>query len=229
MRMQDVYFVLTVVTHQYEPQFLKFQYESGAEYLLTMPAEGTAKSDFLSLLGLEATEKSVIVSMGTWETKKKLMRNLVHQMGLDMPNAGIAVSVPMAAIGGERALKLMLSGQTVEIEESEEKSMHDTPYSLVIVIANNGCTDLVMDAARAAGASGGTVMHAKGSGAAAAQKFFGMSIAEEKEIVLIAAGKKQSIDIMKAVMRDCGPTTKAHAVCFSLPVDQIAGFNLDCE
>jgi len=225
--MQDIYFVLTVITHQYEPQFLKFHYESGAEYLLAMPAEGTAKFEFLNLLGLEATEKSVIVSVGTKETKRRLMRNLVHQMGLDMPNAGIAVSIPMDAIGGERALMRLLSGQT--IEESEEKSMHETPYSLIVVIANNGCTDLVMDAARAAGASGGTVLHAKGSGAAAAQKFFGMSIAEEKEMILIAAAKKQSIDIMKAVMHDCGSNSKAHAVCFSLPIDQIAGFNLDCE
>lgn len=225
--MQDIYFVLTVINHAYEPQFMKFHYESGAEYLLAMPAEGTAKFEFLNLLGLEATEKAVIISACTKDTKKRLMRNLVHQMGLDMPNAGISVSVPMDAIGGERALKLLLSGQS--IEESEEKSMHETPYSLIVVIANNGCTDMIMDAARAAGAGGGTVLHAKGSGAAAGQKFFGMSIAEEKEMILIAAAKKPSINIMKAIMHDCGANTKAHALCFSLPIDQIAGFNLDCE
>lgn len=225
--MQDVYFVLTVITHQYEPHFQKFFFESGAEYLLALPGEGTAKFEFLNLLGLEATEKSVILSACTRETKKRVMRNLVHQMGLDMPNAGIAVSVPMGAIGGASAMRLLLSGQT--IDESEEKAMNDTPYSLVVVIANNGCTDLVMDAARGAGASGGTVLHAKGSGAAAAQKFFGMSIAEEKEIILIASAKKQAGEIMKAVMHECGASSKAHAVCFALPVDQIAGFNLDCD
>lgn len=225
--MQDVYFVLTVINHSYEPQFMKFFHESGAEYLLAMPAEGTAKFEFLNLLGLEATEKRVIISACTKETKKRVMRNLVHQMGLDMPNAGIAVSVPMGAIGGASAMKLLLSGQ--KIDESEEKSMNDTPYSLIVVIANNGCTDLVMDAARAAGAGGGTVLHAKGAGAAAEQKFFGMSIAEEKEVILIASAKKQAGDIMKAVMHDCGANSKAHAVCFALPIDQIAGFNLDCE
>ncbi|MBQ4086132.1 MAG: P-II family nitrogen regulator [Clostridia bacterium] len=225
--MQDVYFVLTVVNHQHEPHFQKFFYESGAEYLLATPAEGTAKFEFLNLLGLEATEKSVIISACTAPVKKRVMRNLVHQMGLDMPNAGIAVSVPMASIGGSSAMRLLLSGQT--IEESEEKNMNDAPYSLIVVIANNGCTDLVMDAARSAGAGGGTVLHAKGSGAAAAQKFFGMSIAEEKEIILIASAKKQSGDIMKAIMHECGANSKAHAVCFTLPIDQIAGFNLDIE
>jgi len=133
----------------------------------------------------------------------------------------------MDAIGGASAARLLLSGQ--KIDESEEKTMIETPYSLIVVIANNGCTDLVMDAARSAGASGGTVLHAKGSGAAAGQKFFGMSIAEEKEVLLIAAAKKQTVDIMRAIMHDCGTASKAHAVCFALPVDQIAGFNLDCE
>lgn len=225
--MQDIYFVLTVVNHRYEPQFLKFFRESGAEYLLDVHAVGTAKSEFLNMLGLEATEKSIIFAAATSETKRRIMRNLVHLMGLDMPNAGIAVSIPMEAIGGASAMKLLLSGQA--IEEREEKTVNDMPYSLITVIANNGCTDMVMDAARTAGAHGGTVLHAKGTGAATAQKFFGMSIVDEKEMILIAAAKKQAGDIMKAIMHNCGANTKAHAICFAMPVDQIAGFNLDCE
>ncbi len=230
--MHDIYFVMTVVSHQYAPNFTKFIHESGADFLLGVPGEGTAAHELLNLLGLEATQKTVLFTVATREVKKKLMRNLVHQMGLDMPNAGIAVSVPLSAIGGASALRHLIGRQLVDkvITESEEKPMmNDMPYSLICVVANCGCTDMVMEAARSASATGGTVLHAKGTGSAAAEKFFNMSIVDEKEMILIAAGKNQAVDIMKAVMTQCGHHSKAHAVCFSLPVDQIAGFNLDCD
>lgn len=54
-------------------------------------------------------------------------------------------------------------------------------YELILVIANEGHTDAVMDAARAAGAGGGTVIHAKGTGGMGTEKFFNVSIASEKK------------------------------------------------
>ena len=51
--------------------------------------------------------------------------------------------------------------------------MKDTTYELVIVIANQGYIEMVMDAARGAGAYGGTVIHAKGTGMEQAEKFMG--------------------------------------------------------
>lgn len=229
--MHDVYFVMTVVSHSYAQNYSRFIHENGADYLMGLPGEGTATQKLLDLLGLEATQKTVFFTVATRDVKKKLMRNMVHQMGLDMPNAGISVSVPLSAIGGTTALKLLIGSQIADkvLTESEEKNMNDTLYSLICVIANNGCTDMVMEAARSASATGGTVLHVKGTGQANAEKFFGMSIVDEKELILIASAKKQAGDIMKAVMSKCGANTKAHAVCFALPVDQIAGFNLDCD
>ena len=37
-------------------------------------------------------------------------------------------------------------------------------HELVVVVCNHGYTDDVMDVARSAGAGGGTVLHAKGTG-----------------------------------------------------------------
>ena len=42
--------------------------------------------------------------------------------------------------------------------------MKDTRYELLLVVANQGYTGSIMDAARTAGAGGGTVIHAKGTG-----------------------------------------------------------------
>ena len=80
-----------------------------------------------------------------------------------------------------------------------------------------------MDAAREAGAGGGTTIRAKGTGAGA-QKFFGITLAEEKEIVFIVSDQTKKKEIMKAIKQKAGIDTKAHALVFSLPVSDTAGF-----
>ena len=80
--------------------------------------------------------------------------------------------------------------------------MKNTNNELIVVIAEQGYTDLIMSAAREAGAYGGTVIHAKGTGMEFAEKFMGVSLAAEKEIVLIVAKTAQKNDIMKAIEKD---------------------------
>ena len=96
-------------------------------------------------------------------------------------------------------------------------------HELIVAIYEKGYTDLVMDAAREAGARGGTTIRAKGTGAGA-EKFFGISLAEEKEIVFIVSNGEKKKEIMKAIMQKAGVDTKAHALVFSLPVSETAGF-----
>lgn len=104
--------------------------------------------------------------------------------------------------------------------------MKDTVYELIVVIANQGYTELAMDAARGAGAYGGTVIHAKGTGMEQAERFMGVSLASEKEIIFIVAKKAQKNDIMKAVMEQAGMQSKAKSIVFSLPVTDTAGLRL---
>ena len=93
-----------------------------------------------------------------------------------------------------------------------------------MAIANEGYTDAVMNAARAAGARGGTVIHGKGTGAENAQKFYNISIADEKEIVMIVASAEIKSEIMRSILEKAGPGSDAGALVFSLPVSEAAGF-----
>ena len=81
-------------------------------------------------------------------------------------------------------------------------------------------------AAGAAGARGGTVLHGKGTGAKDAPKFYNISIAEEKELVLIVAAADQKSEIMREILHKAGPGTAAGAIVFSLPTTEVAGFGL---
>ena len=104
--------------------------------------------------------------------------------------------------------------------------MNETKYELLVVIANQGDSNMIMDAAKRAGAGGGTVIHARGTGMERAESFFGVSLASEKEIIFIVSRTNQRSDIMKAVMRDAGMESKAKSIIFSLPVTSTAGLRL---
>lgn len=96
-------------------------------------------------------------------------------------------------------------------------------YSLIITIVNRGFSDDVMDAAREAGAKGGTIMYAHGAGLKGEASFFGISIHPEKEIVLILADSSHKGGIMKAIVRRVGLDTEGAGITFSLPVSETAG------
>lgn len=107
--------------------------------------------------------------------------------------------------------------------------MKETEYELIIVILNQGYSNLVMDAAREKGAGGGTVIHAKGTGMEKAEQFLGVSIAAEKEMIFIVTRSKGKNDIMKAIMEKAGMDSKARSIVFSLPVTSTAGLRLQEE
>ena len=99
-------------------------------------------------------------------------------------------------------------------------------HHLIVAITTEGYSDLVMDAARSAGAAGGTILRARGTGREKDQKFFGMSLASEKEAILIACKGDDRDASMQAIIDSTGRSSEAHTICFSLPIDQIAGMKL---
>ena len=176
----------------------------------------------LSTLGLERTEKAVLMAAVTAQTWQAVRRDLRREMRIDVPGTGIAFTVPLSSIGGKQALMFLTEHQPLIWKE--ESTLKDTRYELLLTIANQGYTGSIMDAARAAGAGGGTVIHAKGTGMEGAARFLGMELVNEKELVLIVVRTPEKNRIMKAIMDGAGP--KAGAIVFSLPVTDTAGLRL---
>ena len=131
------------------------------------------------------------------------------------------MAVPVASIGGARTLEFFVGKESMTEMENKAKT---SDYELLVAIYEKGFTDTVMDAARAAGARGGTTIKALGTGAKAAEKFFGISLAEEKEMLFIVTDVAKKKDIMLSIMHNAGIGTNAHALVFSLPVSDVAGF-----
>ena len=104
--------------------------------------------------------------------------------------------------------------------------MSNENYEMILCVVNAGFSDDVMDAAREAGARGGTVIHAKGTGIQQAEKFMGVTLVPEKEMLFIVTKKTQKDEIMSAIMRKAGTGSKAGAIVFSLPVTDTAGMRM---
>ncbi len=192
--------------------------------------QGTAPGEILDYLYLNPAEKSVIFGVVTGSGILPLLKAFKRKLFIDVPGNGIIITVPLNTIGGKRSLEYMLDGQTINTNESSrdeaeriERMSIKTDYELVFVIANEGYSDLIMEAARSAGAGGGTVIKAKGTGAEYTEKFFGFSIASEKEIHLLVTPAQGRNAIMKAIMEKAGLETKAQAIVFSLPVSHAMG------
>lgn len=222
--MSDVYIMTTIIDRKNSKKYIDLYKKDKLEVMYITLGEGTARGDILDYLGLEASEKMVIfnfVQQHDWMLTKK---NLQRKLQIDAPGEGIAFLVPLSSIGGKRTLQFLLDRQ--ELPESEESTLKDTTYELIVAIADQENLEMVMDAARGAGAYGGTVIHAKGTDMEYAEKYLGVTIAAEKAMIFIVTKKDQKNSIMKAIMEQAGMQTPAKTIVFSLPVTDTAGLRL---
>lgn len=97
--------------------------------------------------------------------------------------------------------------------------MTTSKKELICCVINNGFSDVVMEAAKKKGAQGGTIFHGRGTGADDAEKFFGIKISPEKEIVMIVVDSSHKDEIVSAIYDEAGLDTKGQGIVFTLPVD----------
>ena len=223
--MQKMYLVLTITNREDDKEFTDFFNSKEIPIVYSTPCRGTAKKSILDLFGVEESLKTAYYTITTENKKAELLKGLTKEMAIDLPNRGIAVSIPLSSIGSKHALEAFADGCQNEETKNEVKNMVQCETELIIAICENGYTEKVMEAAREAGAAGGTVVHAKGTGAKYA-KFFGMTLADEKEMIYIVSTKENKKNIMTSIIQGAGPHTDAHAVVFSLPVSDTAGLRI---
>ena len=101
--------------------------------------------------------------------------------------------------------------------------MKANTHELIICIVNNGFSDIVMEAAKEAGARGGTVLNARGTANKEAEAFFHIAIQPEKEVVMILVPLNVKDAVLHSLYEKAGLNTMGQGIAFSLPVDQVVG------
>lgn len=221
--------LLTIVDRGKGDAVAQLLEQEGATAQFIALGTGTAHQGLLALLGLKDTDKDVVASFLRGAGAGRVMRRLNRVLEIDLPGRGIAFTVPVGSVGGRETMQLFMGADAPETEREEETPMQhihqpeQPSHDLIIAIVNRGFTDLVMDAALPAGARGGTVVHARGAGAKEGSQFFGITIAPEKEMVLILVPHDRKIPVMQAVTRGAGLTSEGQGLVFSVPVTDVMG------
>lgn len=195
---------------------------------LVSHGRGTAGSEMLDFLGLGETRKNIVVSIIVENQINTIIQQLYEKMDFKQPGKGIAFTVPLCCMSSimARLDKDQMNGNIIVRESGEEEKpmKPERIYELIVIVVAQGFSDQAMEAAKSRGASGGTIIHARGIGNSEAAKFLEIAIWPERELILILAKKEDKEGIMEEVNKSVGINTKAKGILFSLPVDDTAGF-----
>ena len=132
---------------------------AGTGMVLTKLGRGTATGEQLSSYGLDATEKAIVSTVADAEQTRQIFKLSKRRLFIDVPGNGVMMAIPLKSVAGGRTL-----GYLTDSTQTGGKPAMVFSHELIMVIMNEGYSDTVMDAARSAGAGGGTVLHAKGTG-----------------------------------------------------------------
>lgn len=188
-------------------------------------AEGTASSEIMDMLGLGSIDKCIFLSMFAKELTGPVFEKLKDDMPLYTVNSGIAFTVPLNG-----ANNLILKMLTKNAEDNEAKTERKVDYDmtehkhvLITAVIDRGFSGDVMEAAKSAGAKGGTVILSRRIENDEAVGFWGLSVQEEKEIVMIIAKGEDKLPIMQSISDKCGMHSEAKGLVMSMPIDSLVG------
>ncbi|MGN0656807.1 MAG: P-II family nitrogen regulator [Ruminiclostridium sp.] len=218
--------VFTIVDYSNGPVIEKIYSEEKVPVAFSTHGHGAADSSVLEYLGFGENKKSVTICLLTKNKADSFFTAAEEKMNLSKPGKGIIFSVPvtsatafLAGIAGREES----SGNAKESELKMPDNKHQ--HELIITIITKGCFAEVKAAANSAGARGGTLIHALGMGGEEAQKFLGISIQPEKDIILIVVRREEKNKVMKAIAEAAGINTQGKGIIFSLPVDSALGLS----
>lgn len=212
--------VAAVVDVEQGEKVLRIYREEQAPVDFVCMAHGTARTEMLDLLGIGETAKAVVFCLAASGQAQRILNRLGKELQMRYPGRGIAFTIPVSGIG--RRWHSLLT-QADEQEEIQMNKSEQTGFDVVAVVMERGYTNVAMDAARKAGARGGTVISARGIAENEVKRFFGIEIQAEKEIVFLVVKSAEKKQIMTELMRAVGTRTRSHGLILSMPVSDAIG------
>ena len=172
--------------------------------------EGTLPSRLLDFLGINQTQKEVLLIAVPTEATERLYGMLREEFKLHKRYKGIAFSVPYRQYSPDSPNK-----EPVNREQ-------DAPYICLMTVLEKGLGSECMKVARAAGARGGTIISAHGAGIPQ-DFYFPLVIEPQKDIVMIVTPREAAPQIREAIYTNMKLERKGAGIVFALPVTRTLG------
>lgn len=215
--------LVSIVNLRDEKKFKEILDGCSAGLSYEFPGTGTARSAVLDYIGIGETKKAVIFSLFPESDEEKILRMLRTEMSLYLAGKGISFTVPLTGISQTVAEGIMGATNNKWLDGSKVMKSTDRKYDLIIACVGANFVDTAIEAARGAGAAGGTIIRGHAMENAKAEQFVGVSLVKEQETLLILSRKEATLCIMTALSEKVGAQTEAAGVIFSVPVDRTAG------
>lgn len=216
--------VLIITNHEYRRKLEQTFQNFRIPIYYQCQGHGTAPSEMLDIFGLSGSSRLLTIGL----LPKFLVRDLLD--ALHKRGGGIVLTIPITGL--QRPLLQLMNDQlreTIEqkIEERVCSEMSDMQtgagYAAIWVALSNGYSSDAIDAARSAGAMGGTILKGRRQNSERISRKLGISMQEEEEFVVIVTPREKKAAVMNAISDACGLRTDAHGIILSLPVDEVIG------
>ncbi len=180
---------------------------------------GTAPTEMMDIFGLGTNDKDIILSLGAEDVVKNMLANFGTIFASHSKYGGLMIIIEVSA--ASRVLTEILDFNNDKNPEKGDGAMKNEHHNnLIIISVNEGYSDDVMQIARKAGATGGTVIKGRLAEVEQLAEMREIDMDGEREILCILAPLKTSRQIMEDVNKEFGLTSKANGVVFAIPTEK---------
>ena len=199
--------------------------KAGAAGGSVLMGRGTASNSIIQLLGLGDTSKEIVLVVAEQLIAAAVI-DAIKSAVADKKHFGVVFSVAVPSFfrsgdingnGGTNEAAVFPRPQNNADDAGSDTNTQKTciigddnmaeaantnAYEMINIIVNKGYAEDAMAAARKAGAGGGTILSARGTAKEGDEKFFGMEIVPEKEMlmILVPSDKKEAVlDAVKSL------------------------------
>jgi len=212
--MSEVHLICCVVNIGDSSKVLKVAKKYGVKDGTISIGRGTANSRFLEFLRINEIRKEIVMMTVEKELAATAIKGISEDMAFDKPHHGIAFSYASVEIPDGK------NDKNTNISEVKNRM-----YQAIYVIVDKGKAEDVIEAANKAGARGGTIVNARGSGVHEAQKLFSIEIEPEKEKVFIIAKKELKNAIVESIRTNLAMDEPGNGIMFVLDVHEAYGLH----
>lgn len=202
-----------IVNHGLGSKALRVARKNGISGGTIMLGRGTVQNRWLKFLELTDIRKEIVLMVGEQSVGRNALQAIDHELKFSKPNHGIGFSISVGAFIGHGHSDFEFQG--------DERG--GGMYRAIFVVVDKGKGEAVMDSARAAGARGGTIINARGSGIHETARFLNMEIEPEKEVVLMLTPVDLTEKIITAVRDDLKIDQPGQGIIFVQDVKETWG------
>ena len=174
---------------------------------------GTIGNYFLNMLGVLEIRKEIFITIIDRKIEDVFYEQMSSKFNLDKAHHGIAFSVPLRS-----CLEI---GKTKTVSNAEKKGVND--LEAIFVIVDKGLSDNVLDSAKTAGSTGGTIIHGRGTGLKETERLFEFVIEPEKEIILILSNVQKTEEIVSGINEKLNIEESNKGIIFVVDVTRSLG------